>query len=157
MAVLPLAKSTARAQIEKVQSTLRDERRNENTRHSGSAQGLELCAFVRWHGTWPDSWQLSFLFTGISVIRPALRSRIQVPRPQPFPRLRWPSARIGIRIALPRAERMLTMRVARAKVSRAGSIGREITQPRRVTQWKQSDCWSHSKHARAKRTMPKHF
>jgi hypothetical protein len=60
MAVLPLAKSTARAQIEKVQSTLRDERRNKNTRHSGSAQGLELCAFVRWHGTWPDSWQLVF-------------------------------------------------------------------------------------------------
>src|SRR5579863_4291186 len=60
MAVLPLAKSTARAQIERVQFTLRDERRNGNTRHSGSAQGLELCAFVRWHGTWPDSWQLAF-------------------------------------------------------------------------------------------------
>src|SRR5580704_3620132 len=43
MAVLPLAKSTARAQIEKVQSTLRDERRNDNTRHSGSTQALGLC------------------------------------------------------------------------------------------------------------------
>src|SRR5579859_4524628 len=60
MAFLPLAKSTARAQIEKVQSTLRDERRNDNTRHAGSAQAMELCAFVRWHGTWPDSWQLAF-------------------------------------------------------------------------------------------------
>jgi hypothetical protein len=67
LAVLPLAKSTARAQIEKVQSMLRDERRNEDTRHSGRAQGLELCAFGRWHGTWPDSWQLAF-YSRASVI-----------------------------------------------------------------------------------------
>src|SRR5579863_91181 len=66
MAVLPLAKAPARAQIEKVQSTPREERRNDDTRHSGSAQALGLCrcrklyAFVRWHGTWPDSWQLAF-------------------------------------------------------------------------------------------------
>src|SRR5579863_5594351 len=122
MAVLPLAKLTARAQIEKVQSTLRDERRNENTRHSGSAQGLELCAFVRWYGTWPDSWQRAFSSRTLVLYDLALRSRIQAPRPQPFPQLRWPSARIGIRIALPRAERIVTIRAARAKVSRAGSI-----------------------------------
>src|SRR5579862_6919576 len=37
----------------------------------------------------------SFLFTGVSFVWPALRSRIQVQRPQPFPQLRWPFARLA--------------------------------------------------------------
>jgi hypothetical protein len=71
------------------------------------------------------------LFTGVSFVWPTPRSRIQVQRPLPFPQLRWPSAGIGIRIALPCAEGMLAMRWARAMVPKAGLIGQEITQPRR--------------------------
>src|SRR5579862_4829124 len=67
MAVLPLVELLAKAQIERVQSRPREEKRDDNTWHPGSAQPPGLCpcprelfATVRWHGTWPDSWQLAF-------------------------------------------------------------------------------------------------
>src|SRR5580700_4114976 len=44
------------------------------------------------------------LFTGVCFVWSARRSRIQVPRSQPFPQLPWTAVMIGICIALPCAE-----------------------------------------------------
>ena len=139
MAVLPLAKSTARAQIEKVQSTLRDERRNENTRHSGSAQGLELCAFVRWHGTWPDFWQLAVCSRAF-VCTARCSQTDTTSTPSAFSSIAMVCRRIGIRIAFPRVERLQKMRAARAKGVQ-GLLNRPLNNStQEVTQWKQLDC-----------------
>jgi len=139
MAVLPLAKSTARAQIEKVQPTLRDERRNENTRHSGSAQGLELCAFVRWHGTWPDSWQLAFCSRALDLYGRASQSDTSS----------TPSAISSIVVALRKdwhSHCTSTCRENAYDASRTGEgVQGRLNQPtnnstQEVTQWKQLDC-----------------
>jgi quinol monooxygenase YgiN len=48
------------------------------------------------------------LFTGVRFVRPALGSRTQVPRCLAFAQLPWPTAGIGMRVALPSAEEMLS-------------------------------------------------
>jgi len=139
MAFLPLAKSTARAQIEKVQSTLRDERRNENTRHSGSAQGLELCAFVRWHGTWPDSWQLAFCSRTLVLYDLLFAVGYKVHALSHF--LNCDGLPKGLAFALHFQCRENAYDASRASEGLQGRLNRPGNNSNQeVTQWKQLDC-----------------
>src|SRR5579863_4151402 len=159
MAVLPLAKAPARAQIEKVQSTPREERRNDDTRHSGSAQALGLCrcrklyAFVRWHGTWPDSWQLAFCSRASVLYGLHFAVGYKFYALSHF--LNCHGLTQGLAFALHfRAPRPCLQCDRHERRCPGQAPGNNSTQE--VTQWKQLDCWSPLKHAQARRPMPKH-